>query len=72
MDDYPEMKTTIANLKNKRNSDSVITKVTEWLETDSAPTANICSIGEKQKYLKQIRRIFREDGTLYRKYFVQD
>ena len=67
MDDYPELETTIANLKQEQNSDSVITNVIKWLETDSAPTANIYSTGEEQKNLKHFRRLFTEDGTLYRK-----
>ena len=55
IDDYPELETTTTNLKQEQNSDSVITKVIKWLETDSAPTANIYSTGEEQKYLKQFR-----------------
>ena len=55
VDDYPDLETTIANLKQQQNSDWVITKVIKWLETDSAPTANIYSTGEEQKYLKQFQ-----------------
>ena len=55
LDDYPDLGRTIADLKNKQNSNLVITKVIEWLKTDSAPTANIYSTGEEQKYLKEFR-----------------
>ena len=71
MDDYPELKTTITNLKKEQNSDSVIANVLKWMETESAPTTNIYSIGE-QKYLKQLRRLNTENGTLYRRYFAHD
>ena len=71
MDDYRELETTMANLKRGQDSDPVITKVTKWLETDSAPTTNVYSTGE-QKYLKQLRRSFTENGMLYRRYFTHD
>ena len=62
MDDYPELETTITNLKKEQNSDSVIAKVLKWMETESAPTTTIYSI--EQKYLKQLRRLYREWNTL--------
>ena len=72
MDDYPELETTITNLKKEQNSEQVITKVSKWLETNSKPSANIYSTGEEQKYLKHFRRIFIENGILYRRYFAHD
>ena len=52
MDDYPELETTIANLKKEQDSDPVITTLINGLETESAPTAKIYSTVE-QKYLRQ-------------------
>ena len=72
MDDYPQLETTITNLKKEQNSDRVMTKVTKWLETNSTPSANIYSTGKEQKYLKQFRRLFIENGLLYRRYFAHD
>ena len=70
MDDYPELETTIANLKKEQDADPVITKLINELETESALTAKIYSTGE-QKYLKQFWRLFTESGILYRRYFAQ-
>ena len=72
MDHYPEMDTTITNLKKEQNSDSAIAKVLKWMETQSAPTTNIYSIGVEQKHLKQLRRLYTENGTLYRRYLAHD
>ena len=72
MNDYPELETTIANLKKEQNSEPLITKVIKWLRTDSAPTASIYSTGEEQKYLKQFRRLFAGSGILYRRYFAHN
>ena len=55
----------------EQNSDQVITKVSKWLKTNSTPSANIYSTGE-QKYLKQFRQLFLENGILYRRYFAHD
>ena len=41
MHDYPELETTITNLKKEQNSDQVITKVSKWWEINSTPSANI-------------------------------
>ena len=71
MSDYPDLETTKANLKEEQNSDPLITKVTNWLETSSAPTANIYPT-EEQKYLKQLRRLFTENGILNRRCFAHD
>ena len=35
MDDYPEFETTIANVKEEQNSEPVIAKVINWLQTES-------------------------------------
>ena len=72
MEDYPELETTIANLTKEQNSKPAIRKVIKLLETESAPTKNICSTEEEQKYLKQFRRLFTECGILYKRYSVQD
>ena len=71
MDDYPELKTIIANLKKEQNSEPVI-EVIKWLETEFEPTTNIYSAGEERKYLRQFRRLFTESGMLYRRYFAHD
>ena len=71
MDVYPELEATKANLKKEQKSDPVMAKVMKWMETDSAPTANFYFTGE-QKHLKQLRRLFTENGKLYSRYFAHD
>ena len=66
MDDYPDLETTIANLKDKQNSDSMITEVIKCLDLDSEPTADTYSTEE------QFRPPFTGDGTLYRRYLAHD
>ena len=61
----------MANMKKEQNSEPVIAKVIKWMETESAPTENIYST-EEHKYLKQLWRIFTENGILYRQYFAHD
>ena len=68
MDNYPELGTTIADLKNEQNSDPV----TKWLHTDSTPMANLYSTGNEQKYLKQLRRLCIGNRILYRQYLLND
>ena len=66
------METTLANLEREQNSDPVIKKVIKWSKTNLAPTANICSVGEEQKYLKQLRRSVTENAIVYKRYFEQE
>ena len=72
IDAYPELETTMTNLKRERNSDSVIAKVLKWMETQSAPTSNIYFSGVERKYFMQLRRLYKKNGTFYRLYFAQD
>ena len=71
MDDYPVSEKTIANLKKEKIFDPVTAKVVKWMETESAPTANIY-FTEEQKYLRQLRSLFTENGIFYSVYFAHD
>ena len=63
MDDYPELETTITNLKKEQNSDRVIKKLSKWLETNSTPSANIYST-EEQVSQTVSTTIYRKRNTL--------
>ena len=40
------------------------------MEIESAPTAKFQITGEEQKYLKQLPKLFTENGILCRRYFA--
>ena len=60
MDNYPELETSIANLKNEQLSDQLITKVMKWMKLQDTTTTNQYSTGDEQKYLRQLPRLFIE------------
>ena len=72
MDNYPELETTMAQLQNEQQKDTLLTKVKKWKTDGNIPDNSIYSTGDEQKYIKQLPRLIIDNGILKRKYYNHD
>ena len=72
MDTYPELETTMAQLQNEQQKDTLLTTVKNWKTDGNIPDNNIYSTGDEQKYIKQLPRLIIDNGILKRNYYNHD